>query len=134
MVWISSQHHMDNITSIRRPKVIFLVEQSALAEHQGKQCMTYFPCKVKVITGESHRNVKMNSLNEWIKRYDSNSWCDFSHYSLIYSQIVLIIVQYPHFEISLCESQIKHRSLHNFKTMTVSSKSYISLLRKLIHH
>ncbi|XP_056005193.1 antiviral innate immune response receptor RIG-I-like isoform X2 [Ostrea edulis] len=62
--------HMEKIKSRRHPKVIFLVEQSALAEQQGKQCMTYLPCKVKVITGESQRNERMKSLNEWIERRD----------------------------------------------------------------
>uniref|UniRef100_K1QX86 RNA helicase n=1 Tax=Magallana gigas TaxID=29159 RepID=K1QX86_MAGGI len=64
------KHHMETIKSIRHPKVIFLVEQSALAEQQGKQCMTYLPFKVKVITGESQRNERMKSLNEWIARRD----------------------------------------------------------------
>lgn len=64
------KHHMESIKSIRHPKVIFLVEQSALAEQQGKQCTTYLPCKVKVITGESQRNERMKSLNEWIARRD----------------------------------------------------------------
>lgn len=64
------KHHMESIKSIRHPKVIFLVEQSALAEQQGKQCVTYLPCKVKVITGESQRNERMKSLNEWIARRD----------------------------------------------------------------
>lgn len=64
------KHHMESINSIRHPKVIFLVEQSALAEQQGKQCMTYLPCNVKVITGESQRNERMKSLNEWIARRD----------------------------------------------------------------
>lgn len=63
---------MESIKSIRHPKVIFLVEQSALAEQQGKQCMTYLPLasNVKVITGESQRNERMKSLNEWIARQE----------------------------------------------------------------
>ncbi|XP_061171542.1 antiviral innate immune response receptor RIG-I-like isoform X2 [Saccostrea echinata] len=62
--------HMEKIKSVRHPKVIFLVEQSALAEQQGKQCMTYLPYKVKVITGETQRNERMKTLNEWIERRD----------------------------------------------------------------
>lgn len=62
------QHHMENVKVTRHPKVIFLVEQSALAEQQGKQCMTYLPCKIKVITGESQRNERIKTLNEWIAR------------------------------------------------------------------
>ncbi|XP_062610169.1 antiviral innate immune response receptor RIG-I-like, partial [Saccostrea cucullata] len=62
--------HMEKIKSVRHPKVIFLVEQSALAEQQGKQCMTYLPYRVKVITGETQRNERMKTLNEWIQRRD----------------------------------------------------------------
>lgn len=60
---------MTKVRARRHPKVIFLVEQAALAQQQVKMCFKYLPFKVKLITGETLRNERQKCLSEWIVKY-----------------------------------------------------------------
>ncbi|XP_071167740.1 ATP-dependent RNA helicase DHX58-like isoform X2 [Mytilus edulis] len=62
--------HMNQVRARRHPKVIFLVEQGALAQQQAKMCIKYLPCKVKLITGETQRNERQKSFSEWLAKRD----------------------------------------------------------------
>ncbi|XP_052100653.1 antiviral innate immune response receptor RIG-I-like isoform X2 [Mytilus californianus] len=64
------QEHMNQVRARRHPKVIFLVEQGALAQQQAKMCIKYLPCKVKLITGETQRNERQKSFSEWLAKRD----------------------------------------------------------------
>jgi len=50
------------------PKVIFLVEQGALAKQQADMCRKYLPYKVKLITGEVQRDERQKSFSEWLEK------------------------------------------------------------------
>ncbi|VDI28321.1 ATP-dependent RNA helicase DDX58, partial [Mytilus galloprovincialis] len=65
------QDHMEKTTD-RFPKVVFLVEQSALAKQQADKCKKYlFNYKVKLITGEIQRDAKIpKSLSSWLNKRD----------------------------------------------------------------
>jgi len=52
----------------RNPKVVFLVEQSQLAEQQYKVCEEYFGDQVKVITGEVQRKESFQEVSGWLRR------------------------------------------------------------------
>jgi len=52
----------------RLPKVIFLVEQGALAKQQADMCWKYLPYKVKLITGEVQRDERQKSFSEWLEK------------------------------------------------------------------
>lgn len=64
------QNHREKRRRLNIPKVAFLVEQSALAEQQGKVCKEYLGCKIKVITGEKQRTESLQSLSCWIQKKD----------------------------------------------------------------
>lgn len=66
---LTFQEHMNQVRARRHPKVIFLVEQGALAQQQAKMCIKYLPCKVKLITGETQRNERQKSFSEWLAKY-----------------------------------------------------------------
>ncbi|CAG2224487.1 DDX58 [Mytilus edulis] len=65
------QDHMDKTTD-RFPKVVFLVEQSALAKQQADKCKKYLSnYRVKLITGEIQRDAKIpKSLSSWLNKKD----------------------------------------------------------------
>ena len=63
------QNHRESRQGLHIPKVAFLVEQSALAEQQGKVCEEYLACEVKVITGEKQRTESLQNLSCWIQKY-----------------------------------------------------------------
>jgi hypothetical protein len=61
--------HMAKVRARRLPKVIFLVEQGALAKQQADMCRKYLPYKVKLITGEVQRNERQKSFSEWLEKF-----------------------------------------------------------------
>ncbi|XP_052100646.1 interferon-induced helicase C domain-containing protein 1-like isoform X1 [Mytilus californianus] len=65
------QDHMEK-TIDRFPKVVFLVEQSALAKQQADSCKKYLSkFRVKLITGEIQRDSKIQkSLSSWLDKKD----------------------------------------------------------------
>ncbi|CAC5422567.1 DDX58 [Mytilus coruscus] len=65
------QDHMEKTTG-RFPKVVFLVEQSALAKQQADKCKKYLSkYRVKLITGEIQRDAKIpKSLSSWLNKRD----------------------------------------------------------------
>ncbi|OWF42873.1 probable ATP-dependent RNA helicase DDX58 [Mizuhopecten yessoensis] len=64
------EEHFKRMRGRRNPKVVFLVEQSALAEQQGQQCRQYLSQEVKVITGETQRTENFQELLQWIHKRD----------------------------------------------------------------
>ncbi|XP_061175389.1 antiviral innate immune response receptor RIG-I-like [Saccostrea echinata] len=64
------QNHREKRRRINIPKVAFLVEQSALAEQQGKVCKEFLACKIKVITGEKQRTESLQNLSCWVQKKD----------------------------------------------------------------
>lgn len=62
------QNHREKRRRLNIPKVAFLVEQSALAEQQGKVCKEFLACKTKVITGEKQRTESLQNLSCWIQK------------------------------------------------------------------
>lgn len=64
------QNHREKRRRLNIPKVAFLVEQSALAEQQGKVCKEFLGCKIKVITGEKQRTESLQNLSCWIEKKD----------------------------------------------------------------
>lgn len=64
------EEHMAKIKPRRHPKVIFLVEQGALARQQAEMCKKYLPYNIKLITGEVQRNERQKSFSEWLKKRD----------------------------------------------------------------
>ncbi|XP_062594925.1 antiviral innate immune response receptor RIG-I-like [Saccostrea cucullata] len=64
------QNHREKRRRMDFPKVAFLVEQSALAEQQGKVCKEFLGCKIKVITGEKQREESLQNLSCWVQKKD----------------------------------------------------------------
>lgn len=84
------QNHREKRRRLNIPKVAFLVEQSALAEQQGKVCKEFLACKIKVITGEKQRTESLQNLSCWIQKYVNIL---YTYCNLIGKKILVITAQ-----------------------------------------